>query len=362
MKSILILNCLFFNFCHSILQAQTNVGIGTNTPHATAALEIASTNAGLLVPRMTETARIAIANPAQGLMVYQTDNTEGLYVYDAVQGWVKSANSNESPWKKGANPNHVILQNGNNNVGIGISNPISRLSVSGNIYNTESLYTSRMGVGFNDNEGLTYVMNVKNGSMAIFNTLDSITWRIAYDAGFNTFGIYQGAGLSASNPRLVIENTGQVGIGVASPAYNLDIAGNLHTTSTIYTDGSIQGGGTLYMSGNAYVDDNKGLVRAATSAQGNIKVLKANYQVSAVLGPHALSAEFSIAWQSGIFNTTPTVFACNETSTGGTVGQLYMVLVKVYGCNTTSCKARLINTSSGSVNYSINFDVLMIGN
>ncbi len=362
MKSIFILNLLLFSFGYKVMQAQTNVGIGTNSPHATAALEIASTNAGLLMPRMTENERIAIANPAQGLMVYQTDNIEGLYIYDAVQGWVKSTNSNESLWKKGVNPNHVILQSVNNNVGIGITSPTSRLSVAGNIYNTANLYTSRLGVGFNDDEGLNYVMNVKNGSMAIFNTLDSVTWRMAYDAGSNMFGIYQGAGLLANSPRLVIENTGQVGIGVASPAYNLDIAGNLHTTSTIYTDGSIQGGGTLYMSGNAYVDDDKGLVRAATSAQGNIKILKGNYQVSAVLGAHAISGEFSIGWQSGIFNTTPTVFACNETSTGGTVGQLYMVLVKIYGCNTTSCKARLINTSSGSVNYSINFDVMMIGN
>ena len=88
MKSIFILNLLLFSFGYKVMQAQTNVGIGTNSPHATAALEIASTNAGLLMPRMTENERIAIANPAQGLMVYQTDNIEGLYIYDAVQGWV----------------------------------------------------------------------------------------------------------------------------------------------------------------------------------------------------------------------------------------------------------------------------------
>ena len=49
------------------------VGIGTATPHASAALDITSTTQGFLAPRMTEAQRNAISTPAAGIMVYCTD-------------------------------------------------------------------------------------------------------------------------------------------------------------------------------------------------------------------------------------------------------------------------------------------------
>ena len=52
------------------------VGINTNTPDASSALEIESTTGGILIPRMTETQRDAIALPASGLMIYQTDEIQ----------------------------------------------------------------------------------------------------------------------------------------------------------------------------------------------------------------------------------------------------------------------------------------------
>lgn len=56
-------------------QAQTaGVGIGTTTPDASAALEIASSSKGLLLPCITEAARTAMGTgavpaPATGLVV-----------------------------------------------------------------------------------------------------------------------------------------------------------------------------------------------------------------------------------------------------------------------------------------------------
>jgi len=49
------------------------VGIGTATPHASAALDITSTTQGFLPPRMTGAQRNAISTPAAGIMVYCTD-------------------------------------------------------------------------------------------------------------------------------------------------------------------------------------------------------------------------------------------------------------------------------------------------
>ena len=74
-----------FNILAVVLFTATTfaqVGINTETPDASAALDITSTTGGLLVPRMTETQRDAISSPATGLMIYQTDGTVGFYYYN----------------------------------------------------------------------------------------------------------------------------------------------------------------------------------------------------------------------------------------------------------------------------------------
>jgi hypothetical protein len=55
----------------SLVNAQ--IGMGTTTPAASAALDVSSTTKGLLPPRMTEAQRSAIASPDTGLLVYCTD-------------------------------------------------------------------------------------------------------------------------------------------------------------------------------------------------------------------------------------------------------------------------------------------------
>jgi len=64
------------------------VGINTNTPDASSALDIESNTGGILIPRMTEAQRDAIALPASGLMIYQTDEVSGFYFYNGA-GWTK---------------------------------------------------------------------------------------------------------------------------------------------------------------------------------------------------------------------------------------------------------------------------------
>jgi uncharacterized protein (TIGR02145 family) len=55
------------------LTTYAQVGLGTATPHASAALDVTSTTSGLLPPRMTQAQRNVISTPAAGLMVYCTD-------------------------------------------------------------------------------------------------------------------------------------------------------------------------------------------------------------------------------------------------------------------------------------------------
>lgn len=53
--------------------SQNNVGIGTNTPDASALLDLSTNNKGILIPRLSSAQRIAIVTPANGLMVFDTD-------------------------------------------------------------------------------------------------------------------------------------------------------------------------------------------------------------------------------------------------------------------------------------------------
>ena len=68
-KKLLFAKLLLTISCYSFSQG---VGIGTNNPDASAALDITATNKGLLMPRMSTTAMNVIANPARGLLVYDS--------------------------------------------------------------------------------------------------------------------------------------------------------------------------------------------------------------------------------------------------------------------------------------------------
>ena len=64
--------CYLFIALLFITRANAQVGIGTTTPNAKAALDITSTTRGLLPPRMDSTARNAITSPPAGLIIYNT--------------------------------------------------------------------------------------------------------------------------------------------------------------------------------------------------------------------------------------------------------------------------------------------------
>lgn len=104
MKKTFALCCMLAAFS---AYAQKSIGIGTNTPDSTAALDISSTGKGLLIPRIDSAARVNIANPPNGLMVFQKDGRKGFWYF--VDGnWLYI------PDKTGAGDNlgnHTAIQN-----------------------------------------------------------------------------------------------------------------------------------------------------------------------------------------------------------------------------------------------------------
>ena len=84
MKRLLLtyLFLLFSSFIYS------QVGINTNSPDPSSALDIQSTNGGILIPRLTQDQRDAIAYPATGLLIFQTNESAGFYFYNGEQ-WTR---------------------------------------------------------------------------------------------------------------------------------------------------------------------------------------------------------------------------------------------------------------------------------
>ncbi|SHJ70899.1 protein of unknown function [Reichenbachiella agariperforans] len=93
-----------------------NVGIGTKSPHASAALDISSTEKGLLIPRMTPAERDAISSPAAGLLVYNTEDNE-INKYNG-SAWVGETVDTDTDEQNLSN----VLSQGANAGGVAITN------------------------------------------------------------------------------------------------------------------------------------------------------------------------------------------------------------------------------------------------
>lgn len=90
MKKLLV---LFWVATFNLSYGQNNIGIGTDSPHVSAKLEVASTTMGFLPPRMTYAQRNAIVTPAAGLIIFCTNcGANGqLQNYDGVN-WLAMVN------------------------------------------------------------------------------------------------------------------------------------------------------------------------------------------------------------------------------------------------------------------------------
>jgi hypothetical protein len=216
-----------------------NVGIGTNTPNASAKLDIVDSNRGLLIPRVSLSGTNVwgpVTNPATSLLVYNTaiagDVWPGFYYWNGTK-WVRLDTGN-GDWKLDGNTNGVPRYIGTNdnfdfpirtngtekmritaggNVGIGTTAPQNKLDVRGVIQSAGPLAGTYSASGLE-------LRATDNGNY----------WHIGYrgsssgEQGNITYWYWNGTSWVNS---LSLTPSGNVGIGTTAPGAKLHVFGTI---------------------------------------------------------------------------------------------------------------------------------------
>lgn len=213
------LACSLFILIATTSHAQ-NVGIGTTTPHSSAALQVTSTTRGFLPPRLTSSQRTNITSPLAGLMVYDTE-TERMYVYqDGIWRYLL----NNEVWAT----NGTSVYQASMNVGIGNANPTERLHVSGNIRLTGEVMTTGAGMTINNATGTITFQSaaVDKGFVQIAGDNLRIGTHSPNTAG--KFIIRTGGG-----DQIFVNSDGFMGLNVPDPLARLDLGGNMRLSGKL---------------------------------------------------------------------------------------------------------------------------------
>lgn len=229
---------LLFVFSTFVFCVHSQVGIGTNTPSASAQLEVNSTTKGFLPPRValtSTTAATPITSPASGLLVFNTATagvspnqvTPGYYYWDGVNSkWVSllADNLGNHTATKNVLLNGFYLSNDGGNEGIAISNtgnvgignnaPTQTLDVTG---------TGKFSASLINNGARTYFGN-DGANMHWFGTSDPIAEPNNLGYGFE------------SNGTSIQSHKWNVG-GVER--LKIDASGNTNVTGTLNVTGKI---------------------------------------------------------------------------------------------------------------------------
>ncbi|HMT71518.1 MAG TPA: tail fiber domain-containing protein [Saprospiraceae bacterium] len=183
--------CIFFFVSFQLIHAQ-NVGIGTNSPHSSAVLDISSTSKGLLIPSMTLAQRNAINLPKQGLQVFVTSDSS-MYLYRGTN-WEKLQSGNDF-WAVQGN---VMYNATATNVGINTTTPAGELHVkSGTVSN--AVIDQQQVNNTNVNNGTTHWQSFTAGVTGLLTQIDlKINTPIGSSTSPGTIKIYQGEGVTGT--------------------------------------------------------------------------------------------------------------------------------------------------------------------
>lgn len=324
----------------------SNAG-GTDIPYSASILDIRSSNKGVLLPRMSTGSRDAIGSPQAGLLLF--NSTTNQFNYHDGAAWQQAFFGNQ--WSV----NGAKYYYNGGNVGIGVSDPLYKLDLSGSFHTTGNGYIDgSVSIGGNAIFP-SYKLQVNDGSLATYNTVDSKFWALTYSSASNYLHLNENG-----TSRVYFQNGGYVGIGV-NPIYPLDVIGTIHSGGNLRADGSAFINGTAEIDGAAYVNGGKGVAYNVSSST-NIKI--ANF-VTPEPAPFVLPAHGSVIFDIDLpagFTNAPNVMVGGQYSTLGDAGELYRIILVVYNCTNTTCKGKAINTDNAAVDYWVRWRLTAIGN
>jgi microcystin-dependent protein len=191
------------------LSAQVAVTTDGSSADPSAMLDIKSTTSGLLTPRMTAAERDLIGTPATGLMVFVTDDAS-FYFYNG-STW-DQVGGNDDDWQFNGSE---IYRSGN--VGIGTTtNPSFPIDVVG---------AGGERIRAFSQDGIFAGYLSKNNTREFFAGVQATYETPNTTSGYHIFDNTAGA------QRMVIDELGNMGVGVSNPTAKLDVNGTINGTN-----------------------------------------------------------------------------------------------------------------------------------
>lgn len=325
MKHLLLFLMLSIVWLRGITQ---NVGIGTTTPDASAALDIKSTKGGLLIPAFTQAQRNTISTPATGLLIFQTDGTAGFYYNSGIPTtpvWVGLGAA--SGWQLGGNSG---INPANNFIGTIDNQPLVFKVNSIRAGYTDSL-TYNTGFGFRTMESV---------STATFNTAFGYKTMVTLTDGVNNTAVGSNA--------LRYNTSGNRNTAVGMASLNVNTTGNANTSTGNYAMSSNSSGGANTATGYYSMASNTtGGANTATGMQSLLYNTTGFYNTA--IGNHSMFYS-----STGNSNTAIGAFALYYNETGNNLVALgdSALSNNVIGSNNIAIGARA-NVASDNLNNAV---------